>query len=176
MHVVIVWKSVLYQGIEHRAELKLSHSYSIHNFVFKNKKEQNRNDEEYSQTGVTVQIHTNHDSVRVTAIMLKSILPALQQNGTQSWLLYLLTKTQDKNSTLPASRISFCKALISFSRCCTLLLTSKSSLVNRECFTLTSPLSLSSALSTTGAACSWISFCLKVFSVKEMWTYKHMDS
>ena len=123
-----------------------------------------------------VKIHTNHDSVRVTAIMLKSILPTLQQNRAHSRLLYLLTKIQDKNSTLPASRISFCKALISFSRCCTLLLTSKSSLVNRECFTLTSPLSLSSALSNTGAACSWISFCLKIVSVKEMRTYKHVDS
>ena len=29
MHIVIGWKSVLYQIIEHRAELKLSHSYSI---------------------------------------------------------------------------------------------------------------------------------------------------
>ena len=123
-----------------------------------------------------VKIHTNDDSVRVTAIMLKSILPTLQQNRAHSRLLYLLTKIQDKNSTLPASRISFCKALISFSRCCTLLLTSKSSLVNRECFSLTSPLSLSSALSTTGAACSWISFCLKIVSVKEMRTYKHVDS
>ena len=28
---------------------------------------QNRNDEKYSQSGITVKIHTNHDGVRATA-------------------------------------------------------------------------------------------------------------
>ena len=39
----------------------------------KNKTEQNMNDEKYNQTGLTVKIHTNHDGVRATAIMLRSI-------------------------------------------------------------------------------------------------------
>ena len=41
-------------------------------FEFKNKTEQNRNDKKYSQSGITVIIHTNHDGVRATAIMLRS--------------------------------------------------------------------------------------------------------
>ena len=41
--------------------------------MLKNKTEQNRNDEIYNQTGVTVKIHTNYDGVRATAIMLRSI-------------------------------------------------------------------------------------------------------
>ena len=36
-------------------------------FEFKNKTEQNRNDKKYSQSGITVIIHTNHDGVRATA-------------------------------------------------------------------------------------------------------------
>ena len=43
-------------------------------FEFKNKTEQNRNDKKYSQSGITVKIHTNHDGVRATAIMLRSNL------------------------------------------------------------------------------------------------------
>ena len=39
----------------------------------KKKTEKIKTDEKYSQTGITVQIHTNHDSVRMTAIMLRSI-------------------------------------------------------------------------------------------------------
>ena len=45
----------------------------MYSSVFKNKKEQNRDDEKYSQTGITVKIHTNHDGVRANIIMLKSI-------------------------------------------------------------------------------------------------------
>ena len=41
--------------------------------VQKKKTEQNRNGEKYSQTGITFKIHTNHDGVRATAIMLRSI-------------------------------------------------------------------------------------------------------
>ena len=39
----------------------------------KTQAEQNRNDEKYSLTGIAVKIHTNHDGVRATAIMLRSI-------------------------------------------------------------------------------------------------------
>ena len=41
--------------------------------MFKNKTEQNRNDEKYNQTGITVKIHTNHNGVKANMIMLKSI-------------------------------------------------------------------------------------------------------
>ena len=41
-------------------------------FEFKNKTEQNRNDKKYSQSGITVIIHTNHDGVRATANMRRS--------------------------------------------------------------------------------------------------------
>ena len=41
--------------------------------VKKKKTEQNRNGEKYSQTGITFKIHTNHDGVTATAIMLRSI-------------------------------------------------------------------------------------------------------
>ena len=41
--------------------------------MFKNKTKKNRNDEEYSQTGITVKIHSNHVGVRATAIMLGSV-------------------------------------------------------------------------------------------------------
>ena len=45
--------------------------------MFKNKTEQNRNDDKYNQTGLTVEIHTNHDGVRAIAIMLRSIAASL---------------------------------------------------------------------------------------------------
>ena len=35
----------------------------MYSFVFKNKTEQNRDDEKYIQSGITVKIHTNHDGV-----------------------------------------------------------------------------------------------------------------
>ena len=41
--------------------------------MFKNKTEKKRNDEKYSQTGITVKIHTNHAAVRASAIKLRSI-------------------------------------------------------------------------------------------------------
>ena len=43
----------------------------------KSKTEQNRNDEKYSKTGITVTIHTNNDSVRATAILLRFIAARL---------------------------------------------------------------------------------------------------
>ena len=42
-------------------------------FVFKNKTEQNRNDDKYNHTGTTVKIRTNHYGVRANMIMLRSI-------------------------------------------------------------------------------------------------------
>ena len=32
--------------------------------MFKNKREENKNDEKYNQSGITVKIHTNHDGAR----------------------------------------------------------------------------------------------------------------
>ena len=42
--------------------------------MFKNRTEQNRNDEKYNQTGITVKIKidTKHDAIRADMIMLKS--------------------------------------------------------------------------------------------------------
>ena len=37
----------------------------MYSFVFKNKTEQNRNDKKYSQTGVTVKTHTNHNGLEL---------------------------------------------------------------------------------------------------------------
>ena len=45
----------------------------MYGFVFKNQTQQNRNDENYNQNGMTVKINTNHEGVRATAIMLRSI-------------------------------------------------------------------------------------------------------
>ena len=41
--------------------------------MFKNKTEQNRNDERYNQTGLAVKSHTKHGGIRATAIMLRSV-------------------------------------------------------------------------------------------------------
>ena len=38
-------------------------------------KEKRPNYDKYSQTGITVKINTNHDGVKATAIMLRSIAP-----------------------------------------------------------------------------------------------------
>ena len=45
----------------------------MYGFVFKNQTQQNRNDENYNQNGMTVKINTDHEGVRATAIMLRSI-------------------------------------------------------------------------------------------------------
>ena len=57
-----------FEGFHTELDCKLTcgnknHSCSIYRFVFKNKTEQNRNDEKYSQTGITVKTHTKHDGV-----------------------------------------------------------------------------------------------------------------
>ena len=80
-----------------------------------------------------------------------------------SWLYYK-KKTIINVSffvTSPASRISFCTALISFSTWRTLFLTSTSSLANWLCFSFSCSLCLSSGFrSAECAVCSWINCCL----------------
>ena len=57
------------------------------------KTEQNRNDENYNQTGIAVKIPTKNDGVRVTVIMLRSITASL------SWLPPVITvKQASKNN------------------------------------------------------------------------------
>ena len=56
--------------------------------MFKNKTEQNRNDEKYNQTGLAVKIHTNHDGVRANVIMLSP--SRLARHGdlrTSQWIM-----------------------------------------------------------------------------------------
>ena len=75
-------------------------------YRIKNKTEQNRNDDEkYSQTGiqVTVTIHTNHDSVRASVIMLSSNV------SSSSWQSPVITVKQGSEITLlPFSLHFFC--------------------------------------------------------------------
>ena len=55
--------------------------------MIKNKTEQNRNDEKYNQTSITVKIHTHHAGVRATAITLRwrsSVIAVKQASGTTS--------------------------------------------------------------------------------------------
>ena len=73
------------------------HSCSIYSSVFKNKTEQNRNDEKYSQTGITVEVHTNHDGVRATAIVLRSYAAS-----SSSWRYY---KTNSEALTVLCSLV-----------------------------------------------------------------------
>ena len=86
-----------------------------------------------------------------------------------SWLYYK-KKTIINVSffvTSPASRISFCTALISFSTWRTLFLTSTSSLANWLCFSFSCSLCLSSGFrSAEWVVCSWINCCLA-------WQRKH---
>ena len=58
-------------------------------FEFKNKTEQNRNDRKYSQSGKTVIIHTNHDGIRATAIMLRSMVASLEIASESSLINYI---------------------------------------------------------------------------------------
>ena len=55
--------------------------------MIKNKTEQNRYDEKYNQTSITVKIHTHHAGVRATAITLRwrsSVIAVKQASGTTS--------------------------------------------------------------------------------------------
>ena len=67
--------------------------------MFKNKTEQNRNDEKYNQTGIIVKIHTNHDGVWANMIMLKSIAVRL------SWRSPVITVKQASKATSAALRV-----------------------------------------------------------------------
>ena len=67
--------------------------------MFKNKTEQNRNDEKYNQTGITVKIHTNHAGVRATAITLKSIA------ASSPWRSSVIAVKQASGTTSAALRV-----------------------------------------------------------------------
>ena len=65
-----------FEGIHAQLDFKLSYGNKnqtqltfVQNIVLKSKSEQNRNYEKYSQTGITVKIHTNHAGISATAIM-----------------------------------------------------------------------------------------------------------
>ena len=73
--------------------------YGNKSFVIKNKTEQNRNDEKYNQTGITVEIHTNHAGVRATAITLRSIASSL------SWRSSVFAVKQASGTTSAALRV-----------------------------------------------------------------------
>ena len=57
-------------GNQNQTQLKLVQHIK---FRVQKQNKKNRNDEEYSQTGITVKIHSNHVGVRATAIMLGSV-------------------------------------------------------------------------------------------------------
>ena len=67
--------------------------------MFKNKTEQNRNDEKYNQTGIIVKIHTNHDGVWANMIMLKFIA------ARSSWRSPVITVKQASETTSAALRV-----------------------------------------------------------------------
>ena len=77
--------------------------------MLKNKTEKNRNDEKYNQTGITVKIHTNHDGVRATAIMLRSIAAS---SSWRSSVIAVKQATGTTSTTLRVEKLEF--ALISF--------------------------------------------------------------
>ena len=57
-------------GNQNQTQLKLVQHIK---FRVQKQKKKNRDDEKYSQTGITVKIHSNHVGVRATAIMLGSV-------------------------------------------------------------------------------------------------------
>ena len=67
--------------------------------MFKYKTEQNRNDEKYNQTGITVKMHSNHDGVCANTIMLKSIAARL------SWRSPVIIVKQASVTTSAALRV-----------------------------------------------------------------------
>ena len=67
--------------------------------MIKNKTEQNRNNEKYNQTGITVKIHTNHAGVRATVIMLKSIA------ASSPWRSSVIAVKQASGTTSAALRV-----------------------------------------------------------------------
>ena len=69
--------------------------------VLKKKVEQNKNDEKYSQTGMTVQIYTNNDSVRMTVIMLRSILTS---SSSQSLVISVEIASEITSNSLQVNK------------------------------------------------------------------------
>ena len=78
--------------------------------MFKKKKCRTKQEwcEKYSQTGITVKMHTNHDGVRATAIMLRSIAASSSSRSP----VIALKKASEITST--ALRVNKELALISF--------------------------------------------------------------
>ena len=80
----------------------------------KNKTEQNRNDEKYNQTGITVKIHSNHDGVWATMIKLKSKPQKLHRTPfewkNKSLLWYPFRCVEWKVTSVTAAE--FCRAVI----------------------------------------------------------------
>ena len=56
--------------------LRVNEMGSIHSLVFRNKTEQNRNDEKDCQTGVTVKTDTYHDGVMLRSNAASSSWPS----------------------------------------------------------------------------------------------------
>ena len=76
--------------------------------MFKNKTEQNRNDEKYNQTGITVKIHSNHDGFWANTIMLKSIA------AQSSWRSPVITASLKNYIGRPSSeKIRACSDILS---------------------------------------------------------------
>ena len=76
--------------------------------MFKNKTEQNRNDEKYNQTDKTVKIHSNHDGVWANMIMLKSIA------ARSSWRSPVITASLRNYTGRPSSeKIRACSDILS---------------------------------------------------------------
>ena len=67
--------------------------------MFKNKIEQNRNDEKYNQTDITVKIHTNQNGVWANMIMQKSIA------ARSSWRSPVITEKQASEATSAALQV-----------------------------------------------------------------------
>ena len=58
--------------------------------MFKNKTEQNRNDEKYNQTGIIFKIHTNHDGVWANILYIKYMSSMLSNHVVFSQLQCVL--------------------------------------------------------------------------------------
>ena len=72
-------------------------------FEFKNKTEQNRNDKKYSQSGITVIIHTNHDGVMPRSNVASSEIAS--DAFPMSWVVKAtsVTATEFYGSVIPSN-------------------------------------------------------------------------
>ena len=61
--------------------------------MFKNKTKQNRNDEKHCQIGIAVKILSNHDGVRATAIVLRSIAASSSLRSPVIAVIYASLRT-----------------------------------------------------------------------------------